>query len=496
MRRMRGWSIASLTVIAAFCARAAEMTPQVRGPLPVTAQSHPFGAADHTRSPQELRKLGYVEEEFLFSGTANVYEWPAPGPAIVRTPDAPYATRVLVRRPSDPKRFSGTVIVELLNPSNRMDLNIGWAISYEEWMRKGDAWVGITAKPISVVALKAFDAQRYAALSWPNPLQLDDPKNCATIAGDSSRSTENGLVWDIHRQVARWLRGNDASNPFRVNERSAVERLHAWGYSQSGSFLYTYINAIHPIDVKMFGRSLFDAYFIGVASGPAPINQCSARPEGDDPRRKIRDVGVPVVRVMTQSDYLRGIAGRRADSDEPGDRFRNYEIAGAGHATPEELLYGPSVEDTKKAGIAVPPMSCNEGPRSRFPNSVAFNAIYRNLDAWVREGVAPPRADPIRVEGGKPVLDRFGNVVGGVRSPYVDVPTVQWSGNSTGESFCSIAGHENPFDTARLRTLYPTRNTYIRAVRESVDRLVGARFITPQDGAKLVAEAELMGALE
>jgi hypothetical protein len=192
---------------------------------------------------------------------------------------------------------------------------------------------------------------------------------------------------------------------------------------------------------------------------------------------------------MTQSDYLRGISGRRPDSDESQDRFRNYEIAGAGHATPEELLYGPAVEDIKKAGIAVPPLSCNEGPRSRFPNSVAFNAIYRNLNAWVQNGMAPPHAEPIQVQDDKPVLDRFGNVLGGVRTPFVDVPTAQWSGTSTGESFCAIAGHETPFDTAQLKSLYSTREQYAQAVRESVNKLVAARFITSEDGAKLITDS-------
>ncbi|HVF16957.1 MAG TPA: alpha/beta hydrolase domain-containing protein, partial [Steroidobacteraceae bacterium] len=220
-----------------------------------------------------------------------------------------------------------------------------------------------------------------------------------------------------------------------------------------------------------------------------PINQCSARPEGDDARRRIRDVSVPVVRVMTQSDYLRGIAGRRPDSDEPQDRFRNYEIAGSGHATPEELLFGPAVADIEKAGIAVPPLQCNEGPRSRFPNSVAFNAVYRNLDLWVRKNIAPPRAEAILVEDGKPVLDRHGNVRGGVRSPFVDVPTAQWSGTSTGESFCSIAGHEKPFDAAQLKELYPTHEKYFSAVKTNIEQLIAARFITPEDGAKLIAQA-------
>ena len=112
------------------------------GPLPVTATSYPFGAADHTLVPEDLRKVGYVEDEYLVSGKANVYTWPAPGPAVVRTPDAPYTTRILVRRPAKASRFSGNVVVEMLNPSNRFDLNIGWAMAHRQMVRNGDAWVG------------------------------------------------------------------------------------------------------------------------------------------------------------------------------------------------------------------------------------------------------------------------------------------------------------------------------------------------------------------
>ena len=55
--------------------------PHVIGPLPVSATSYPFGAADHTLVPEDLSKVGYVEEEYLVSGKANVYTWPGPGPA-------------------------------------------------------------------------------------------------------------------------------------------------------------------------------------------------------------------------------------------------------------------------------------------------------------------------------------------------------------------------------------------------------------------------------
>ena len=88
-----------MVVLAGMTSLSAQ-TPAYRadGPLPASAFSYPFGAADHARTPSDLRTVGYVEEEFLFSGLANVYDWPAPGPAVVRTANAPYTTRVQIGR--------------------------------------------------------------------------------------------------------------------------------------------------------------------------------------------------------------------------------------------------------------------------------------------------------------------------------------------------------------------------------------------------------------
>jgi Alpha/beta hydrolase domain len=475
-------------------ASAATPLPGVSGPIPATASSYPFGAADHTLVPEDLSKVGYVEDEYLVSGKANVYDWPAPGPAVVRTPDAPYTTRILVRRPANPKRFSGNVVVEMLNPSNLFDLNIGWAMAHQQFARNGDAWVGITAKPIAVQALKNFDPQRYASLSFANPLPLSDPRNCTDIqtAVDPpelrSRATEDGLIWDIYSQVGALLRSHDDSNPVRH-----ARHVYGFGYSQTGGYLYDYINAIHPLDVANNGRPIYDGYIVAVAGGAfvgaVPINQCVPAPPVGDPRLQFKDVGVPIIHIMSQSDYLIGIAARRPDSDAPADRFRHYEMAGAGHATPDELNFAAAPADIVKAGRPVPPMSCNEGPRSRFPSKIFFDAAVRNLDWWVRYGVAPPHADPIEVVNGAPVLDEFGNVVGGLRSPYLDVPTSTWFGSSTGASFCFIAGHEVPFDAARLRQLYPTHSAYVRAVAKDTARLVAGRFITLPDGLDIIEQA-------
>ena len=88
--------------------------PTVLRPLP-GASPMPVGAYD-------LAALGYVEEEFAFSGDAASYRL-----AGERTPDGRwmaeagnsrlYTTRLLVRRPADGTQFSGTVVVEWMNVS-------------------------------------------------------------------------------------------------------------------------------------------------------------------------------------------------------------------------------------------------------------------------------------------------------------------------------------------------------------------------------------------
>jgi hypothetical protein len=478
-------------------ASAAIPLPTVVGPLPVSEESYPFGAAAHQMVPQDLSERGYVEEEYLVSGQANVYEWPATGPATVRTAGAPYTTRVLIRRPAKRTRLSGNVVVEMLNPSNLFDLNIGWAISGEHFMRNGDVWVGITSKPVAIEALKNFDPERYASLSFANPLPLNDPRNCQVNAPDT-RETERGLIWDIYTQVGAWVRSKAASNPLAYGQGTRravdVEKVYGFGYSQTGGYLINYINAIHPLATAANGGTpVYDGYLVTVAggafAGAYPINQCVPAPPASDPRRQIRNVGVPVIQIMSQSDYLSGIGSRRPDSDTPPDLFRHYEMAGAAHATPDELYYSAKPEDIVAAGRNVPPLECNEGPRSRFPNSIHFNAAFQNLDLWVRDGVAPPSVDDILVENGQPVLDEFGNVIGGLRSPYVDVPTSTWHGTATGASFCFIAGWEEPFSQELLDELYPTQGAYVRAVQRNVRELVADRLLTRADGQRLIREA-------
>jgi hypothetical protein len=164
-------------------------------------------------------------------------------------------------------------------------------------------------------------------------------------------------------------------------------------------------------------------------------------------------------------------------------------MAGAAHATPDELNFAATTADIVKAGTPLPPMTCAGAPRSRFPSRIFFDAIVRNLDLWVRYGIRPPHADPITVANGAGVLDPYGNVVGGLRSPYLDVPTSTWFGSSPGGGFCFIVGHEVPLAPAVLQSLYPSHGAYVRAVVKDTARLVAGRYITGYDGLDIIREA-------
>ena len=278
---------------------------------------------------------------------------------------------------------------------------------------------------------------------------------------------------------------------------SRVKHVYGFGYSQTGGDLYDYINAIHPLDVaRNGGHPIYDGYIVAVAGGGfvgiVPINQCEAasavpatracssptsacRSSTSCRSRTTCSASPPAVPTATRRPTA------TATTRWPAPR----------HATPDELNFAATPADIVKAGVAVPPMNCDEGPRSRFPSRIFFDAMLRNLDLWVRYGIRPPHADPIdgRRTATPACSTQFGNVVGGLRSPYLDVPTSTWFGNSTGASFCVIAGHEVPFDAARLQQLYPTHGAYVRAVVKDTARLVAGRYITGYDGLDLIREA-------
>jgi hypothetical protein len=122
-----------------------------------------------------------------------------------------------------------------------------------------------------------------------------------------------------------------------------------------------------------------------------------------------------------------------------------------------------------------------------------LRAAFEHLNAWVTDGTSPPVSDRIATVGGSPtgelILDEYGNPIGGIRTPHVDVPvaTLRGSGNSPG--FCSLFGTTVPFSAETLAQLYRTRGEFVSKWSRSVDSAVRAGFIRRGDARHLKISA-------
>jgi len=463
--------------------------------VPTTGASRPFGAAHTMQRPIRLETYGYVEEEFFVTGTASVYDWNTDGSIAVRHGGLRYTTRVLVRRPADPQRFSGTVLVDFGNRGAGFDTFAVWGQLSQHLLANGHAYVAATVFANNLGALRMFDRARYGELAYPTPVDTCSPvrRDTWNRPAEFFPPGEDGVRWDVMSQLGALLKGDGADRPLAAYR---VERVYA--SMQSGGDLPTYINAIARNTRLSGGRPVYDAFLIKDSGGPRiPLNDCARPlPEGDS-RRTIRQVSVPVVHVVAQNAV--SAETRRPDSDEPGDRFRRYELPGASHFDRWQYNY-PAIEDLARAGV--PPLSDHWVFPSQcqphhvavndFPQPYLFAGAFANLEAWVRHGTPPPRAAVIELRGDVAVVDEFGNARGGVRTPWVDVPSATFHPvleGETGTPFrCDDNGYWAPFTWERLEQIYGRFQAYETRFLEAVDRLAANRWVTPADAQRIKEE--------
>jgi len=476
------------TVVAAAAAQTPVTIPMVTGPLAVTAESYPLMAADRIQEPVDLAKADYVEEEFIVSGYANVYGRDEQGSVAIKTSAAPYATRILVRRPRDAAQFSGNVIVEPVIEARNYDWAFIWALSYEYFMEHGDVFVGVTHMPQQIDALKKFNPERYAALSFanPNPAETCGPQN-------TTSASEEGLHWDVYSQVGALLKSGAAAGPLAGFDDEELYMASHHGHAG------TYAATIHALARLENGAPVYDGYLLGSSDVTMRLSRCDTAPPAGDPRQIVRNVDVPVIRVVPQGEVLGTLATRRSDSDDASDHYRLYEIPGAPRMDKIYFQHLPIVEDQLKAGEPVsngkwpynykctPDIDLLDFPIKRY----VIDGAFANLDRWVRNGTPPPRAERLAVKNpGTPdaafETDEFGNAKGGVRHTYVEVPVARYSGNSPGQ--CGSIAMKVPFDWATLQDVYQTPKDYATRVAASLDELVTQRWFTEADAERIKSE--------
>jgi hypothetical protein len=406
----------------------------------------------------DLAASGYRSEEWRLSGRARSYaprgeldeegDWSA-----LPQSEADFTTRIVVRRPLDPARFDGSVFVEWLNVSGGLDAPPGWLFAHRHVMRRGSVWVGVSAQKAGIdggglvpgMALKQADPERYAGLVHP---------------GDA-------FAYDIFAAVGRVLR--ERGGPLGD---LAAERVIALGESQSAGFLVTYVNALDPVDC------CFDAFLIhgrpGSAAGLDGV-YLRAVPGGDlsNVSRLVRaahrvrpDPRVPVLVLQSETDVVSLGGGRARQPD--GEHFRLWEVAGAAHfdtygmvaslsddgRLPIEQLAARLAPTDSPMGLrAEAPI--NSGPQQHY----LLQSALHYLDRQARGGPPPPRAPRLESEdevGSELLRDAYGNVRGGIRTPWVDAPSARLSGlGQGGEGFLFLFGTTHVFDQATLARVYP-----------------------------------------
>ncbi len=492
MQTMRRCSTVGLAVVLFVMAATARAQVTVTGPIAGTPLLN-IGKFD-------LAALGYVTEEFFLSGTATSYQrvgeltedgnW-----QVEHAATAPFTTRIVVVRPADTSKFNGTAVVEWLNVSAGTDLAADWSALHREIVRGGSAYVGVSVQKVGIEGgpslapgtppIKKADAARYGQLSHP---------------GDA-------FAYDIYSQAGRAVRGSAGA---RVLGPLAAQRVLATGDSQSAVFLTTYVNAIDPI-AKVYDGYLIHSRFGGAASIDG-ASMLEGPPTDMPATAKLRaDLRVPVITVITETDLIGGpLAGFLNAVQADTNRLRIWEIAGAAHA--DTYLLGVSDIDsgstpvTQLAAAYAPTVTVpgtklakplNSAPQHHYVMSTAL----WSLDRWVKDGKAPPAAPRLKTQAGdKPgappqlVLDTNGDAEGGIRTPWVDVPTARLSGlgNSPG-ILAFLLGVTEPFDQAMLDKLYPGgRAEYLKKFNKSLESAIKLGFILPADGADIKALAASM----
>jgi hypothetical protein len=445
----------------------------------------------------EIDSVGYVAEEFFCSGTASSY-----GPAGELGPDgqwrvtpsgtADFTTRIVALTPADRSQFNGTVLVEWLNVSGGIDAPALWMMAHREVLRAGYAYVAVSAQKVGVdggvsllgfdMSLKSQDPTRYASLKHP---------------GDA-------YAFDIFSQVGGLLKSGAG-----ILDGLRPQHVVALGESQSAMFLTTYINAVDPL------ARVYDGFLVHSRFGPAaPLDGSSLieelnSPSGAQAAVRFRpDLRVPVVTVITETDLFGENPPGYYFARQPDNEWlRVWEIPGTAHADNYTIQVaaidtGSAPFDDIVAAYAPTKMLMgqqlghyiNFAPQHHYVVQAAIAALTK----WVGTSEPAPSAPTIEMretEAPQPVLDGNGVTQGGIRTPWVDVPSARTSGvippEAAAESIMAwLFGCGEPFDADTLRRLYPGGPTeYLDSFTAALDTAIGSGFILAADRAEILALA-------
>ncbi|MEO8723677.1 MAG: alpha/beta hydrolase domain-containing protein [Sphingobium sp.] len=425
----------------------------------------------------DLKKAGYVEEEYYMLGLA---------PAIAASGDilfdAPYVTRFLIRKPKDPARFNGTVVIEPFGWFGQR--GAGWILTRDYLLRKGYAFVGYTLninKPahdprtegwdpeprnLNFDFMRRYDYARYAPLGS----YYADKRFRRGEEPEQFPPQAQGIA----AQLALLLKSNLRNGPAQGLK---VERIYSETWAVDGQIWFDYLDQGRHQRWRMpDGRSLIDAYMNGdVTYGDL----------GGEKRRVPRKLpnDVPFVTVYSQAEMVQEAGDQRplpTDTDYP--RLRYYEITGMPHLRKADLgtdenephpADGDKSNDPRCQTLYDEPI---EGPVS---------AILDAMDRWVRQGKPMPKGERVARQGKAVARDpQTGNIIGGIRPPWIATPSASYLTDY--ETGCgTVYDTKVPYSSTKLKALYGNYAAYADRFELAKQTAVKEGFLLQEDALRL-----------
>jgi hypothetical protein len=360
----------------------------------------------------------------------------------------PYVTRVVVRIPRDASRFSGLVLAESMHVSGAAH---AFEFTAAYVMDSGHAAVEIlTTSPAQFTAM---NAARYQQLR-----------------------VEDGQQDEIIAQVGALVRSKSA-----LTGGAAVRKMVMSGSSMSSGTLINYLPA-HGVYRTPDMQRIFDG-FMPTSTGAT-----------------IMEIDAPLIQLPTMHEVETNVP-RRQDSDEPGKQFRLYEISGIGHVDSRD-------------NVRLLPNPCSK-PLSTFPLQAYMSVGLHHLFRWVDQGVPPPSARRVLLDrdasndGSTMALDAHGSPLGGIRNPYVDVPTAKYAPVNTAaeplianpsayvaanglqgaQIMCRLSAYQEPMSKDELRKLYGSKRDYVKKVETRLGELEHEGWSLPLYRALILGDA-------
>lgn len=372
--------------------------------------------------------------------------------------NVPYKTRIVIRRPKDNVKFNGLILAESMHPSGNP-----WVFHFTQTYAMTSGIIGLEILTSTPAGFIQANEARYKDLVVPN-----------------------GAANDILAQVGALIKSDHQNNPLIG---LAVRKMILAGSSASAAVATNYLTNAH-MAMRLAGmKPIYDGFMPTSANGRIPA------------------LDVPTILVPTMRETYAGNGTTQPDND----KLRVYEFAGMAHI------------DSRVAGGYYPD-PCKY-PISRYPMGAEMSVALDKLFVWADKGIAPPHADRFYVDfnpDNKPPLDRdkgvllaldeFGNVKGGIRNTYVDVPVKSYhapnegaeprianpnhfilarriNGQDPDAQLCGLGNFETPLSKDQLKKLYKSPKDYYNKVARRYDELVKEGWALPVYREMVLAEA-------